>query len=550
MAAPPKKESWIKATFSKLWPKDQLEEVDRAGFDYAETLSTASLMGAGNVPARSRQQIYEKYQQMLRDPIISGAMRLHVTAALGGHETSGELVFIESSAQAKSEDPQGEAVAKELSEDLGAIFNKIAMTVAYNAVGWGDAYARLYPKEGVGVLDASVDEMLLPPLVQPYEKGNKDAVCVVAIGAKQRERLTMNQIARVKMQRLIYTPQPLAVEKAWRTKILEDDVENLPLMPSIVGGSFLADAETQYDNFVAALQGLVGQRVLDSIDETVFQAQVQGLTKDQRQEFLASVKQMLMMSKKIADEAVKSGKPFLGRLRHLLPVWSDKQIVQVQSVNSGGGTGAGRSGNIGIEDVLFHAKLLCGALGIDLTMLGFADMMSGGLGEGGFFRTSAQSAERSRTIRVALTDFFNHICVVHLAYKHSREYPANKLPWKINFYGTISALETERQRTETDAMNAGAILTQTLTQLRDLGLDEKAMQDLLEKTMKMDTDRARLYARAIDSARKEAEKKAREEAGFGAGGGGGGFMGSGPGAEIPPEVEGGAQVDRAVAEAK
>lgn len=543
------KQSWFKAQIARLgWGKEHLEEVDRAGFSYAETLTTSALTGGGAVSARSRQDIYSKYQRMLTDPIVSGALRLHVTAALGGHETSGDLVFVEATGDARGGGKVGgesEAVAKELSDDLGPIFNRIAMQVAYNGAAWGDAYGRLYPKKGLGVVDVLTDEMLLPPLVQPYKQGNETKVCVIATGNKMRERLTMNQMAHLEMPRMIYTPQPLAVEKSWRTRMMVDDIDELPLMPSLVGGSFLADAEKQYDNFVAALQGLVGQRVLDSIDESMFTAQVQGLTVDQRQVFMANVKAMLEKSKKVADDALTKGIPFLGRIRHILPVWGDKQLLQIQGVNSAGGSGSGRAGNISIDDVLMHAKLLCGALGTDITMLGFADMMSGGLGEGGFFRTSAQSAERSRTTRVALSDFFNHICDVHLAYKHGHAYDKKKRPWKINFYGTISALETERQRTESDAMNAGAVLVQTLTSMRDLGLGRNANVDLLEKTMRMDTDRAKLIATAIEEAKKEADRKAKEEA---AGGFGGGF--GAPGGELPVEAEGGAQQDGAVANLK
>jgi hypothetical protein len=257
----------------------------------------------------------------------------------------------------------------------------------------------------------------------------------------------MNQMAHLKMPRMLYSPQPLAVEKAWRTKVMEDDVEKLPVMPTVVGGSFLADAESQYDKFVAALQGLVGQRVLDSIDESIFTAQVQGMTKEQAQEFKTSLTQILKRSKEVADNAVKTGIPFLGRIRHILPVWGEKQILQIQGVNSSGGRQRPR-GQHQHRGRAVSRQAAAGALGIDITMLGFADMMSGGLGEGGFFRTSAQSAERSRTIRVAL---------IGLLQSHLRRPPRlqeghhvreEQAALAINFYGTISALETERQRTE------------------------------------------------------------------------------------------------------
>lgn len=543
--AEPETLGWFKSTLNRMgFRRDLIQEVDSSAYQYGETLTTASLMGNGVVQARSRQQIYAKYQQMISDPVVSSALRLHVTAALGGHETSGDLVFVEARADAAT-GKQNDKLIKEITADLMPLFNRVAQTVAYNGVCFGDAFARIYAVRGKGVVDLYTDEMVLPPLVQSYERGNRTVVCVLAIGQKMRERLTMNQFARMRMPRMIYTAQPLAVEKAWQVQIAEDDPEKLPIMPALVGGSFLADAETQYNNFSAALAGLVGQRVLDSIDESMFTAQVQGMTKEQRQEFLASIKQMLTKSKTVAEEAVRTGQPVLQRLRHLLPVWSDKQLLQVQSVNSSGSTGGGRAGNISIEDVLFHAKLLAGALGIDLTMLGFADMMSGGLGEGGFFRSSAQAAERSRTIRVALTEFFDHIVDVHVLYKYGNAFDRSKRPWQINFYGSISSLESERQKTQLDAFTTGQILTQTLTMVRDLGIqnDDKAVIHLLEKVMKMDTEAAKIFAKALKSA------KPPDQGGFGGDGGdfggdsddqgGDGFGGqvAAPGQLPPPPVK-------------
>ena len=500
--------------------REHVAEVDRGGWEYTEAITTTALSGNGVDGARNRQLIYQKYQQMAADPIVSSAIRLHVTAALGGHETSGDVVFIEPTAESKG-NTQAEQIVSELTKELAPIFNRIAFQVAYNGCIYGDAYGRIFAKKGAGIVGVGVDEMLLPPLVIPYEQGDKTVVCAVAIGPKLREKLVMDQIARLKMPRLIYTPQPLAIEKAWRAAVLENDPEKLPLMPSLVGGSFLADAEGQYDKFAAALLGLVGQRVLDSIDESIITANVAGMTKEQRQTFMNSIAKVLTTSKKVAEDATKNGKPFLGRIRHLIPVWAEKQLLGMQGVNSGGGTGTGRAGNISVDDVLFHAKLLAGSLGIDLSMLGFADLMSGGLGEGGFFRTSAQSAERARVIRWALTDFFNHLIDVHLIHKTGRTFePANR-PWQVNFYGTISALETERQKTRLDAVNAGILMAQCFQMVKDSGLDEAAMAHLFEREMKLDAEDAKMYAAAIAKAKKEAEAKEAAANGFGGGGGGG-----------------------------
>lgn len=498
---PQESRSWIAGALSALGVRKQYaQEVDTQGFGYADALTLTALMGNGVQAARARQQLYQKWQQMTTDPLIAGSMRIHVQAALGGDENNGDMVFVEPTAKARA-DKSLKKMVDEIAAELAPLLNRIAVPTAYNGVCYGDGYARLYTKRGKGVTDACANEMMLPPLIQPYEVGNETKVCVVAIGQKGREKLTMNQIARLKMPRMIYSPQPLAIEKAWRTHVLEDDVDKLPLMPSLAGGSFLAEAEAQYDNFVAAMQGLVGQRVLDSIDESILTVQAQGMTKEQRQGLLQSIKQILERSKQVADEAVKTGRPFLGRIRHILPVLGEKQITAVQGLNSSGGSGAGRAGNISTEDVLFHAKVLCGALGTDITQLGFADQMSGGLGEGGFFRTSVQSAERSKTIREALVDFYNHIIEIHVAYRYGRYFEPTERPWEIGFFGTIAAMEAERQKTALDSAQTGLVIMQLLDQLKSSGLDLKAMIHFLTTVAKMVETDAEMYAKAIITAR-------------------------------------------------
>lgn len=493
---------------------------------FGEGLTLTSLLGANGQTARARQTIYQFWQTMLTDPIVSGALQIHVTAALGGEESTGDMVFIEPRAGAE-QDKATVKMVKAIADDLGPLFNRVATQMAYNGAAYGDAYARIYTaKRGPrkGVTDLCADEMMLPPLVQPYELGNRTVVCEVAVGSKGNERLTMEQIARMKMQRRAYVPQPMAIEKAWRTRVMEDDTERLPIMPALAGGSFLIDAEAHYNNHVSAMAGLVGQRVLDSIDESMFTLQMQGMTKEQRQEFMASIKQIFMASKAAAEDAVKSGRPFLGRIRHLLPVFSEKQVMQVQGVNASGGSGSGRAGNISIEDVLFHAKVLAGALGVDITMLGFADMMSGGLGEGGFFRTSVQAAERSRAIRKALAECCNHIIDVHVGIKHGLAFEEGKRPWQVNFFGNIAAMEAERQKTAMDSANTSLLLLQVMQQAKELGLKKDACSHFLMKEAKLSKEDADLYAKAIEEARESGEDQGAG-GGFGGGFGGGGFGG-------------------------
>lgn len=496
----------------------QAEEMDAM----TDGLSISTLLGSAKRAARNRAQLFLKWGDMIGDPLISTGLRLHVTAALGGHETSGDVVFMEDNPALKG-DKAAAKMVEEIRTDLIGIFNRIAYTVAFNGAGYGDAYGRVYNDGKNGVVDVYVDEIVHPSMVTAYERGNATVGFVVASGPKFTERLGLDQMARLKMPRMVYIPQVRAMEKAIRLALREDNINELPILPSLFGGSFLDTAEGPYDALATALAGLVGQRVLDSIDESMLTVNMDSMTKDQQETFMAGIKKILTASKKRAEEAVASGKPVLSRVYNVLPVWGEKQLTALAGSITGG-AGRGQSGTISIEDVLFHAKMLAGAIGIDLSMLGFAELLTGGLGDGGFFRTSAQAAERSRLLRVGMTEFFNQIIDIHTFHKYGVVYKANERPWVINFYGSISALETEKQHTKTEAMNTAAVMAQTLAQLRDLRLDDAALKEVLTKIMLLDEEQADLIVKGME------KPPAEDGGGFGGGGedfgGGGGFGGA------------------------
>lgn len=486
--------------------------------------SAATLLGQGRKAARSRQIIYEKWMRMEGDPIVSTAIQLLVTAALGGHETTGELVFVE-------ENPKtaGDKKLKPIVDDvatLAPLFNQIAFSSAYTGAVYGDAYARVYSRPKEGVLGLCTNELVRPQLVQPFERGERTVGYALMLGEKNFERLDITQMARLKMPRQQWIPQFGVVEKALKIAITEDDIDALPIMPSMVGGSLLFNAEEAYDNLSASLLGLVGQRWIDSIDEQIVTINLESTNKEQQKRLVDSMKRLLSQSKYYAEQAVKRGYPMMERIRYLIPVFNEKQLSTVQPANGGS---SGRAGSISIDDIMLHARLLAGALGVDLSMIGFADQLAGGLGEGGFFRVSAQAAERARVIRVALEEFFNQIIDIHTLQKYGIVFKPGERPWDISFYGSISALEAEKQRTRNDAMQAGLVLAQAMQGLKDMGATKDIMENFLEKTMMLDEPQAKLYAKIVEQA-----GNGEEGGGDFGGGNGGGF---GPQQNAVPEED-------------
>lgn len=463
----------------------------------AGTTTVASLLASGTRQARTRQSIYDKWAQMEADPIVSAAVKLLVTSALGGHETSGDIVFIEKRPAAEQKEELGRIV-DEIREDLSAILNRAAYPMAYLGSVFGDSYARIYTDKKDGVVDLYVDELVRPPLVQPFDRGSRTVGYAIYTGERNFQRLDTVQMARLKMPRSQWVPQHGVFEKSLRLALSTDDIDELPLMPAMAGGSLIYPAEEPYDKLTASLLGLVGQRWMDSIDEQMLTVNLNDMSQDMQKKFMGSIKDMLTRSKEIAEGAVKGGRPIMERVRHVIPVFGEKQLTRVE-----GGGQNGRSDRITIEDVMLHARLLSGAIGVDLSMIGFADQMGGGLGEGGFFRTSAQAAESARVIRVALAEAFNHIIDMHTLKRYGTVFPASERPWRINFYGSISALEAERQRTLNDGMSVGLGLTQAISAMRDMGASRKILEAFLTDTMQLDEEQAKVYAQLAEMGKDE-----------------------------------------------
>ena len=475
-------------------PSKDITQADT--FLYGASATTVStLLGTGSKIARQRQLIYEKWAFMESDAICSSALMLLVTAALGGNEKNGQMVFIEKNPEFHT-DKRMLKLADEIAKDLEPIINRDIFKICYTGAAFGDSYARIYSEDRTGLVDLYTDELVRPPLVQPFDRGSRTVGYAVYVGPKNFERLDVSQLGRFKMPRTSWVPQTGVVEKSMRIALTENDLDALPIMPSMAGGSLLYNAEKSFDDLHQSLLGLVGQRWMDSVDEQIVTLNMENMTKDQQDRFLKNIVEMLKKSKKIAQDAVKRNQPVLERIRHIIPVFNEKQVTQIGPANGGS---SGRAGNISIEDIMIHAKLLSASIGVDISMLGFADQLGGGLGEGGFFRTSVQSAQNSRIIRAAAVGYINHLIDIHCLAKYGFVFPENKRPYRVNFYGSISALEEERQRTRTEAMNSALLLVQAIQQFKEAGATKEQMQVFLTKELLMDEADANLYAKIVDA---------------------------------------------------
>lgn len=448
---------------------------------------------SGKYGVRSRAQIYHRWSLMANDPIAGSAIGLLVTAALGGHETTGKVLFIEKTPEAQKDKKLGKMV-DEIADDLGDLLNEAAYPIACTMAAFGDAYTRMYFENGKGLTSLYFDELVRPPLVQSYERGGQTIGFSVSTGEKNFARLDTMQLARFKMQRLHYVPQHGINEKSLKWDISEDDLDAIPIMPASVGGSLSYQAEGAYERLVASLAGMTSQRIIDSIQESVFNLNMENMTKEDQERFEGNFIKMMLKSQQIAKTLVDTGEFHSGRVVHAIPVWGEKQMVmQGQPLSSP------RMAAANIDDVMLNAKLFSGAYGVDLSMLGFSDLLSGGLGDGGFINVSAQTAQRCRPIRTALLASIDHIINVHCLYKYGVAFNKAQQPWQVNVYATIAALETQRQETLSNATASGMSLVQTMQALKDMGSKADTASLFLSKTMLVDEELATEYGKLMEA---------------------------------------------------
>lgn len=464
---------------------------------------------------RSRKEIYSKWEKMLRFAPISEAMGIHVAAALGGDATTSQQVFITPSQRLR--DATGQAEKQELAKlekripILERLINEIIVKVCRDAVGFGDGYARIYGEKGVGIVALLANEYTYPPLIQAYEKINKTvAYHVLDFKSWQKSvsKLNMVQMARLKLPRMTYIAQTTNDNATSGIKTLQaDKIEDAPVLPAMVGGSFCAEVEEFYDNIVLCLSALNSQQIADAVNQMFLSINMTAMPPAQRQAYIEGLKKVLVNHKRNIESAMKGGEPIWSTEFHVMPTTNDKQVL-----NPLGDIKGQRSGQISTETLMINVRLLMGGLGLDPSMVGWADMLAGGLGDGAAFHTSSQIMRRSMMVRQAAMLFVNQIVALDWAYAYGEDLEPMDYGWQVEFYSDQSAATTEELTNKQTRMNTLILKAQALGALKELGLSSDVVTRLLERDGGMDLDEAERVAQSLAAAATENPPIAAQDA--------------------------------------
>lgn len=407
---------------------------------------------------RERQARYLALEIMAEDPTIDCAIKMHMAHALSARSDTGQVVSIESVTDDK--DP----IVNDLRNTLQARIDRELNEWAYNAAVYGAHYVRVYGGQQKGITNIRSDYYTHPRFIKKFEKAGQLAGFTTTYqgttGAHSQIRL-MPPWAFVGFE----IPQ-------WKNASNTEPV-NIGVVPvDLSSDDYATEAMVESQEYGSSLIETAYQPWLDLLDaicslnasrrnaarlERLIGVSTGRLDPEKAAKYLNLISaQILNTDREIAKQSLRRG--FVQTvINRLVPMWGDKARMEINTVQ-------GTPDINGLEDVFFHVKRLGGALGVDPSMLGFGDFLSGGLGDGGFYRVSIMAAMKANFLRQAIQNGVQRLCEIHVAYKHKKIFLPGQQPWRIVFNSVSTALEREEQenlesRTNIASGLAGIIAT-------------------------------------------------------------------------------------------
>jgi hypothetical protein len=402
---------------------------------------------------------YSVLSSMDRDPTINAAITLHVNQALSAKTATGEIISIESTSD------KDNIYVKDLRDTFKELINKNCQGWAYNAALNGVWYVRPYGAQGVGIKHVRSDFYTHPRFIKEYEHGGQLAGYTHAYQDVAKEgrielmepwKFVAFKIPNMKNDAFI---EPIRYDQE-KFDIGDDDCLAEELLETQTYGKSII--ETAFDPWMdlqnAILSVNMSRRNAARL-ERVVGVNTGKLSPRKAAEYLNSVAgQLKKANEQHAKQAISKGF-FQTVINHLIPIFGDRGRLDISTVEG--------SPNIeGLEDIMLHVKRVGGAVGADPSLLGFGDMLSGGLGEGGYFRMSVLAAVKSNLIRQAIRNGIEELFNIHIAFKYGKYFLPGQRPWRIVFNSISTAVEREEMENMEGRVNF-ATMVATLVQTMD-----------------------------------------------------------------------------------
>ncbi|MBN6242570.1 phage portal protein [Escherichia coli] len=434
-----------------------------------------------------RLQKYNILETMAKSPTISTALNIHIAHALAPSKKTGQAFIL-----SPKDGSDAEAVSRceELTDDLGAMINDGLPSWAMIMAIFGVSYVRPYAEQGRGITGIESSYYTLPHFVQEFYRGSQ------LVGFSGDYILDTHSLRRVitepwnlvSMKNPYWTPQHKVIPVSYGTKgysLLSDQADKPLMETQNYGTSFLEYSYEPYLNLCASLAALKSTRNNAAKIDRLIALTTNTLDPVNAANYTRGVSQALKRHSDLVAQRSINANAIPTVLNHLIPVMGDGKngiTIDTQSIPAD---------ISGIEDVMFHLRQLAASLGIDATMLGWADQMSGGLGEGGWQQTAIQAALRANWIRQAAQRTIYRLLDIHLAYKYGKVYTETNRPYDVQFNSMNTAIQEEENRELDARANFVAVISQIMDQIQNnpkLAGSDAFMRYLFTEQLHIDDD--------------------------------------------------------------
>ena len=383
---------------------------------------------------------YKIFKVMADDPTIDSALKMHISHALSARSDTGEIISIESTAD------KNDPITIDLRNTFKEIVNRNVQFWAYNAALNGISYARVYggPRKGIELIRS--DYYSHPKHIHAYERAGQIAGYTAA---HQNPMQKKGYIELMEPWKFIAFRIPI-----WKSEsdieptrldgtifdIANDDFKTETIVGSQnYGTSLIETAFAPWMDLQEAILSMNMTRKNAARLERLIGVNTGKLSPQRASQYLNTVSgQLLKVNQANAKQSLRRG--YLQTvINHMIPIFGDgKGRLDISSIE-------GNANIDGLADIDFHIKRLGSALGIDPSLLGFGEMLSGGLGDGGFFRISVLAAIKANMLRQAMLSGLENLFDIHVAYKFGKVFLPGEKPWRTIFNSVSSALEREER---------------------------------------------------------------------------------------------------------
>lgn len=429
---------------------------------------------------------YHIYKEMEEDSTMSAAAELHLSHALSTPSEGGLCVYLH------PKDESHVDYVNTLNRELIEPIADQLMNWCYTMVVYGVGYVRPYVEAGRGITHFEANYYTLPHQIREYERSGQLAGFT---SEYLKERQTGEQVrlaepwALIPLKMPMYRPD-MDVEpvnySGQAYSLYSDAYGRKPIETQNYGTSLFQTSFESWSMLRQSIAALGASRVNASLIDRLITANTDGLDAARAAEYINMVATQLQQDRQeVVTKSQKTG---------ILPTVMNTLIPVLGGAKGGLSIDTFTTDpNIShIEDIMFHLKRLAGTLGVDPSMLGFGDLLSGGLGEGGFFRTSIQSALRANQIRSAVTKFVKRAIDIHTIYRDGKVWRDEDAPFEICFNSINTAVALEERQAQESRANYASILATVLDMIENspIGKSNELKTHLYTSVLELEPDLA------------------------------------------------------------